>query len=273
LSRLTVRALACAALAALALSAYAAAAPGRQEQGVQALRAQVVRTFPHDEHAFTEGLVLAGGRLFESTGLYGESDVREVRLRTGRVLRERPLPGDQFGEGLALVGKRLYLLTYREGVANVYDSATFRPVGIRRYRGEGWGLCYDGAQLVQSNGSSRLTFRDPATFRAARSVTVVVGGTAAARAGLPPGPVRNLNELECVGDRVYANVWQTDLVVEIDAGSGRVRSVIDASGLLTAAEREGADVLNGIAHVPERGTFLLTGKLWPRLFEVRFVPR
>jgi glutamine cyclotransferase len=102
---------------------------------------------------------------------------------------------------------------------------------------------------------------------------VVVGGSAAARAGLPPGPVANLNELECVGDRIYANVWQTDLIVEIEPRSGRVRSVVDASGLLAPAEREGTDVLNGIAFVPERGTFLLTGKLWPRLFEVRFVPR
>jgi glutaminyl-peptide cyclotransferase len=189
------------------------------------------------------------------------------------VLRERPLPRDQFGEGLALVGNRLYVLTYREGVANVYDGRTFRQAGTRRYRGEGWGLCYDGTRLVQSNGSSRLTFRDPATFRAARSVTVVLAGSAVARAGLPPGPVRNLNELECVGDRVYANVWQTDLIVEIDARSGRVRSVVDASRLLSAEERDGTDVLNGIAFVPERGTFLLTGKLWPRLFEVRFVPR
>jgi glutaminyl-peptide cyclotransferase len=260
-------------LAAVAVAAGLATTGRAAGEPVRALGVEVVRSSPHDRRAFTEGLVLDGARLYESTGLYGRSELRELDRRTGRVRRLRRLPRSQFGEGLALVGSRLFQLTYREGVANVFDRATFRRVGTRRYRGEGWGLCYDGSRLVQSNGSSSLIFRDPATFRALRRVEVVVGGSARARAGLAAGPVEGLNELECVGDRVYANVYHTDLIVEIDAATGRVTAVIDASGLLAEHERDGVDVLNGIAFVPERRTFLLTGKYWPRLFEVRFRER
>lgn len=263
---------AAALLAALAAAGLTTAAKAAGEP-LRALGVEVVRSSPHDRRAFTEGLVLDGGRLYESTGLYGSSELREVDRRTGRVRRLRRLPPSQFGEGLALVGSRLFQLTYREGVANVFDRATFRRVGTRRYRGEGWGLCYDGSRLVQSDGSSWLTFRDPASFRVLGRVQVVVRGPARARAGLAAGTVRFLNELECVGARVYANVWHTDLIVEIDPATGRVTAVIDASGLLAEDERDGVDVLNGIAFAPERGTFLLTGKYWPRLFEVRFVPR
>jgi glutaminyl-peptide cyclotransferase len=270
-SRLRVAA-ALVALAAGAVSGTTAVRAAGTEPP-RALGVEVVRSFPHDRAAFTEGLVLAGGRLYESTGNYGRSELRDVDLRTGRVLRLRRLPATQFGEGLALVGRRLVQLTYREGVAIIWDRTSFRRVGTRSYRGEGWGLCHDGKRLVQSNGSSWLTFRDPTSFRAVRRVQVVVQGAPDARAGLAAGPVAALNELECVGDRVYANVWHTDLIVEIDPATGRVTGVIDASDLLAEDERVGVDVLNGIAFVPERKTFLLTGKYWPRLFEVRFVPR
>jgi glutaminyl-peptide cyclotransferase len=232
----------------------------------------VVTSFPHDRIAFTEGLVYHRGTLYESTGLYGKSELRRVDLETGRVLQRRALPRRLFGEGLALVGDRLILLTYKEQVANVYDRRTFRPVRAHRYTGDGWGLCHDGTHLVQSNGSSWLTFRNPHTFRPARRVRVVlpVGGS---DLGLSPGPVGAINELECVGSSIWANVWLTNLIIEIDAVSGRVRSVVDASRLLTEDERRGTDVLNGIAVGPRAGTFLVTGKYWPRLFEVRFVPR
>ena len=238
-----------------------------------ALRVEVVRSLPHDPGAFTQGLELSNGRLLESTGLYGRSSLRELDPRTGRVLRSRPLAPGLFGEGLTVVGGRVLQLTWRERRALVWERRTLRRTGTLRYPGEGWGACFDGRSVVVSDGSSRLSFRDPRTFRLLRRVRVVVGGSERARAGLPRGPVARLNELECVGRSVYANVWQTDAIVRIDAATGVVTAVVDASGLLSPAEAEGTDVLNGIAHDPGRGLFLVTGKLWPRLFEVRLVPR
>ena len=141
------------------------------------------------------------------------------------------------------------------------------------YGGEGWGLCFDGRRLVQSDGTSRLTFRDPVTFAVRGRVEVRVSGAPRALLGLPPGPVRNLNELECRAGKVYANVWQTDAIIEIDPGSGHVEAVIDASGLPRPDTGSGDDVLNGIAFDPVRRTFLLTGKRWPSLYRVRFVSR
>jgi glutaminyl-peptide cyclotransferase len=251
-------------LAAVALGVATAQAGPRQPER---LAVEVVRAFPHDREAYTQGLVLEGGRLYESTGLYGRSDLREVALRSGAVLRRRALPRQQFGEGLALVEGRLVQLTWQEGRAHVLDAKTFGLRRTYRYEGEGWGLCYDGDRLIQSDGSARLIFRHPATFARVGGVTVrVAAGTA-----LPAGPVRWLNELECVGGSVYANVYQSELIVEIDAATGRVVAVVDASSLRPRLRDERAEVLNGIAYDPRRKTFLLTGKLWPRLFEVRFV--
>lgn len=256
-------------LLAASLLALALAGAGAPAGGPELLRVQVVRSFPHDPAAFTQGLVWHRGRLFESTGLYGRSSVREVERGTGRVLRRRNLAPRLFGEGLALVGDRLVVLTWKEGLAEVLDRDSLRLRDAHRYAGEGWGLCHDGRSLVQSDGSANLTFRDPATFAARRRLAVFLERPAF---GLRAGPVTMLNELECVGGSVWANVWQTDAIVRIDARSGRVTAVVDASGLLTAREQAGADVLNGIAWDPARRSYLLTGKLWPRLFEARFVP-
>lgn len=239
----------------------------------KALRVKVVRSFPHDPKAFTQGLELDTGRLLESTGLYGQSSIRVVHRTTGRVLQRRDLRSELFGEGVTVVGGRIIQLTWRENVAPVYERVTLRPLETFRYGGEGWGICFDGAHLITSDGSSVLTFRDPKTFGKVRSVRVTVGGSSRVRAGLPRGPVPSLNELECVGKAVYANVWQTDTIVRIDPATGRVTAVIDASGLLPPALADDADVLNGIAYDSAKRVFLLTGKLWPRLFEVRFVPR
>ena len=230
------------------------------------LRTEVLASYPHDPTAFTQGLVLHDGTLYESTGLNGRSSLRQVELTTGKVLRRVDLAANLFGEGLALVGDRLFQLTWRDGIALVYDLASLTEKGRFTYSGEGWGLCFDGAQLIQSDGSQRLIFRDPATFAITRQIAVTQQGQ----------PVKELNELECVGDKVYANIWTTDRIVEISKLNGSVTAVIDAGNLLSVAERHGLAseaILNGIAYDPADGTFLLTGKLWPKLFRVRFVPK
>ncbi len=230
--------------------------------GAPWLRVEIVETYPHDPGASTQGLVLAGSRLFESTGLVGRSSLREVDLKTGRVLRRLDLPAPLFAEGLAVVGARLFQLTWKDGAAFTYERDTFRRGPTFRYDGEGWGLCHDGRQLVMSDGSSRLTFRSPEDFRATREIVVRDDGR----------PVDRLNELECVGPHVYSNVWMTDRIVRIDALTGTVTANVDAAGLLPAADRARASVLNGIAWDPSTDTFLLTGKRWPTVFRVRLVP-
>lgn len=225
-------------------------------------RVRVVRRYPHDTSAFTQGLLWHEGHLYESTGLRGRSTLRKVDLETGEVLRRRDLDRALFAEGLALVGTRLIQLTWQSGQAHVWNLEDFRHERTFRYQGEGWGLCHDGQHLVMSDGSSRLVFREPDTFRAVREVTVRREGRA----------LRQLNELECVDGAVWANVWQTDELVRIDPASGRVTAVVDASGLLSDEEELDVDVLNGIAWIPERQRFVITGKLWPHLFEVELVP-
>ncbi len=232
-----------------------------QRRSSERLRVQVVQTYPHDPGAFTQGLVLAGGRLFESTGLEGRSSLREVELTTGKVLRQIDLAAPVFAEGLALVGTRLFQITWKHEVVYTYDRDTFKKGPSFPYTGEGWGLCHDGRELVMSDGSARLVFRGPETFRPSREVTVREDGR----------PVDQLNELECVGPHVYANLWQTERIVRVDPKTGAVTATIDASNLLNPAERYGTDVLNGIAYDPSNDTFLVTGKLWPKLFRVKFV--
>jgi len=223
----------------------------------------IVRALPHDPGAFTQGLVLRDGVFYESTGLYGESTVRIVDPGTGRVIRSRSLGEEFFGEGLELVGDRLIQLTWKEGTAFVWDAETLAPLGTFSYTGEGWGLCAQEDRLVMSDGSSRLTFRDLTTF-------APVGGVEVLRSG---EPVERINELECVEDLVYANVWQTEEIVIIDPGTGKVVGQIDASSLLDhLGSTDGIDVLNGIAYDPEDRSFYLTGKLWPAIFQVRLTP-
>lgn len=223
---------------------------------------RVVAAYPHDREAFTQGLLWHAGALYESTGLYGRSTLRRVALVTGAVERRVDLPPRLFGEGLARVGDRLVQLTWQEEVALVWDLATFAGRAEHRYAGEGWGLCYDGRRLVRSDGSDRLTLHDPESFATLGELAVTVDGR----------PAALLNELECVDGVVWANVLGSDDILRIDGASGRATAVVDASRLLSPLERGGADVLNGIAHRPETGTFLLTGKLWPKLFEVVLEP-
>jgi glutamine cyclotransferase len=224
---------------------------------------EVVRSFPHDRGAFTQGLLFRNGSLLESTGNYGFSSLREVELATGRVLKQVGVERTYFAEGLAVVGDRAYQLTWKERKCFVYDADTFRPLQEFTYEGEGWGLTTDGRVLVMSDGSSRIRFIDPQDFRVLRTIDVTESGR----------PVDRLNELEWIQGEIFANVWQTDRVVRIDPATGVVRGVIDFTGLLPATERANADVLNGLAYEPATGRLLVTGKWWPRIYEVRIKPR
>ncbi|MCC6801786.1 MAG: glutaminyl-peptide cyclotransferase [Anaerolineae bacterium] len=235
------------------------------DQPVAHLVPQVIAVYPHDPAAFTEGLLLEDGRLYESIGLYGQSELREVDLETGAVLRSVSLPDAFFGEGIALVGDRMLQLTWQEDTALVYDRDTFAQVGALAYSAEGWGMCYDGVAIFTSDGSAEITRRDASTLAARDAVTVMLDGQ----------PVMRINELECIGDSIYANVWYTDNILRIDKASGRVTAVIDASGLLTPEQRAALSrdaTFNGIAYDADSGTFLVTGKLWQWLFAVEFVP-
>ena len=230
--------------------------------GIQSLGVQVIGQRPHDVTSFTEGLVLDDGRLFESSG-YAPT-LREVDPLTGVMLRSVTMDSQYTGEGIAVVGGRVIQLTLEQHTAFVYELSDFSQVGTFAYDTDGWGLCYDGTRLVMSDGTSKLYFRDPSTFELLGTVAVTNDGA----------PVEGLNELECVGGKVYANVFPTNTILVIDPSSGHVTAQIDASGLLSADEAPGDEqaVLNGIAYDPTSDTFLLTGKLWPKLFEVRFVP-
>jgi glutaminyl-peptide cyclotransferase len=230
---------------------------------LQQLRVEVLDRRPHDRSSFTEGLVIAGGKLYEGSGLRGQSTLREVDARTGAVTRSISIDSKYFGEGIAVVDDRVIFLTWQEHTALVFRLSDFKQLTTFSYDTEGWGLCDDGSRLVMSDGTNQLYFRNRSTFALQGKVSVTKDGT----------PIDQLNELECVDGQVYANVWQTDTIVRIDPASGKVTAEIDASGLLTADEKRGTDVLNGIAYDPAKKTFLLTGKYWPTMFEVRFVAR
>lgn len=225
------------------------------------LSIEVVAEHPHDDAAFTQGLELLDDRRFvESTGLYGESDRRIVDIDSGRVEVLQELPDDVFGEGLTIVDGEIIQLTWRAGVYLRSDAETLTESGRGSYEGEGWGLCYDGDQLVMSDGTPTLTFRRPDTFEPVRRVEVTANDS----------PLANLNELECVNGQVLANVWLTDSIVVIDPSDGDVVATLDASALRPASTLadDSSFALNGIAHDPSTGRFYLTGKNWPVLYEV-----
>jgi glutamine cyclotransferase len=227
------------------------------------LKPAVLEVLPHDPAAFTQGLEFAGATLYEGTGLTGRSVVQAGPAGQAPSVRAA-LPSELFGEGLTVVGPTLWQLTWQNGFAIERDASTLAERRRVPYSGEGWGLCHQAAsnRLIMSNGSDKLTFRDPRTFAETGSVTVHSGTQT----------FGELNELECVGDEVYANVWQTDTILRIDAATGSVTATVDAAGLLSAGEKGSADVLNGIAAVPGTDQLLLTGKLWPKMFKVRLVP-
>lgn len=223
----------------------------------------VLNVYPHDPRAFTQGLLYRAGHLYESTGRYGESELRRVRLETGRVVQRRRLGRRCFGEGLTAMDDRLVQLTWRNGVAFVRDARRFALLERFEYPGEGWGLAYHDGRLIMSDGSAVLRFLDPGGFIELDRVTVRDQGR----------PLVGLNELEMVDDVLYANVWQTDEIVMIDLATGRVTGRADLTGLLSPAERAEADVLNGIAWDADDRRLFVTGKLWPKLFEIRLTPQ
>ena len=236
------------------------AAPGDGWPRAPVCSYTVVNTYPHDAGSFTQGLLYSEGELFESSGQYGESSLRRVALATGVVLQSIDLHPGVFGEGLALWQDRLLQLTFLENTCFIWDADTFAAIGSFTYPGQGWGLTHDGRQLIMSNGSSDLTFRDPDTFAVVDSVEVVDAGS----------PVNNLNELEWIRGEVFANRWLTDRIVRIDPDTGEVIAWIDLTGLLDPVP-PGADVLNGIAWDDGGERLFVTGKYWPSLFEIELV--
>jgi glutamine cyclotransferase len=223
---------------------------------------RVVHVFPHDADAFTQGLVYLDGFLYEGTGLNGRSSIRKVRLENGEVLQIQRLDQQYFGEGIAIVGNSLFELTWQSEVGFIYDRASFQRTGTFTYKGEGWGLTQDGKRLIMSDGTAYLRFIDPATRKEISRIQVRDGGA----------PVERLNELEYVKGEVLANVWQTHRIARISPSTGRVLGWIDLSGLLNPSEAQSVEgaggVLNGIAYDAQRDRLFVTGKLWPKLFEI-----
>jgi len=224
---------------------------------------RIVHTYPHDRSAFTQGLEYRGGFLYEGTGLNGHSSLRKVELETGKVLQQVAVE-QQFFEGITLLDQRIIELTWRSQRGFIYDRETFRRTGSFDYPGEGWGLTHDSRQVFMSDGSAQLRIWNPSTLQEVRRLNVNDGAM----------PVESLNELEYVRGEIYANVWQTNRIVRINPADGRVSGWIDLTGLLSAAEiSDGADVLNGIAYDSLGDRLFVTGKLWPKLFEIQLVRR
>jgi glutamine cyclotransferase len=228
---------------------------GEKVEGVE-----ILATYPHDPRAFTQGLIYQEGRLYESTGLYGESSLRRVDLKSGRVEMIRRLPPQFFAEGLAYCRGRLYQLTWKNGIGFIYRREDFQQTGSFTYEGEGWGLTCDGRQLIMSDGTNVLRFLDPQSLKVVRTLAVTSSR----------GGVFYLNELEYVQGEILANIWMSDLIVRISPRTGRVLGWLDLSPLRAhLGKAPGAEVLNGIAFDAKNNRLLVTGKLWPKLFAVR----
>lgn len=241
-------------------SLYAAALP---EYGFE-----VVHVYPHDPAAFTEGLFFRNGRLYEATGLEGRSSVRKVDLETGKVLQQHALPPGFFGEGIVAIGDRLIQLTYTTEKGFVYNLRTLQPEREFGYPGQGWALTFDGKRIIMDDGTPELRFWDPDTLKEIGRLTVTASDV----------PLENINELEWVKGEIYANVWHTDRIARIDPKTGQVRAWIDLTGLLPKADlatgqEAGEQVLNGIAYDAAGDRLFVTGKYWPKLFEIKIHPK
>jgi glutamine cyclotransferase len=224
---------------------------------------EVVRAYPHDRKAYTQGLIYLDGFLYEGTGLNGYSTLRKVKLETGEVVQKIDLPFQHFGEGITAWRNTLIQLTWKSGLGFVYDRASFKQLRTFSYTGEGWGLTHDGKRLIMSDGTPQLRFLDPQTLQETGRITVRSGNQ----------PVTYLNELEYVRGEVYANVYGTDRIARISPSDGRVLGWIDLKGLLGPEDRKiTVDVLNGIAYDEKQNRLFVTGKLWPKLFQVRLTP-
>lgn len=224
---------------------------------------KIVHVYPHDRTSFTEGLEYRAGFLYESTGLEGRSVLRKVKLETGAVVEEIHLAPQYFGEGITVINQKIVQLTYKTNIGFVYDQGTFKQQKTFNYPGEGWSLANDGRQIYMDDGTAEIRVWDAVTLAERKRITVHDA----------TGPVKNVNELECVGGEIYANVWMTDKMARISPADGRVLGWVNLSGLLTEEERKQTDVLNGIAYDALGGRLFVTGKLWPKLFEIRIVPK
>lgn len=224
---------------------------------------KIINTFPHDKSAYTQGLVYADGFLYEGTGQNGESSIRKVDLESGNVLQLHELSEDYFGEGIVVYKDRIIQLTWQSKTGFFYDRASFVPIEEFYYTWEGWGLTFDGERLIMSDGTSKIYFLDPETFEELGEIEVKDNGN----------PVDKLNELEFINGEIFANVWQTDKIVKFSPKDGKVNGWVNLSGLLNGADRHARiDVLNGIAYDAENNRIFVTGKYWPKLFEIEIVP-
>jgi glutamine cyclotransferase len=224
---------------------------------------QVVHVYPHDRTAFTQGLEYRGGFLYEGTGLEGRSSLRKVKLETGEVLQKIDLSPQLFGEGITVINQHIIELTWKHQLGFVYDQSSFKRLRTFNYPGEGWGLTNDGSQIYMSDGSSQIRVWDATTFQEKKRLKIHDGARA----------IEELNELEWVHGEIYANVWQTDRIARISPVDGSVVGWIDLAGILPTADRGGVDVLNGIAYDSLGDRLFVTGKLWPKLFEIKLVPK
>jgi glutaminyl-peptide cyclotransferase len=250
----------------IAVAALAACACGPESQagGIPEYGYNIIHTYPHDPHAYTQGLFYLNGFLYESTGLNGQSSIRKERLETAEILQRRDIAEQYFGEGIVNWKDRLLEITWKSEVGFLYDLANFSPKGQFSYPGEGWGLTQDGKRIIMSDGTSELRFWDPETLRETGRIRVNAEGM----------PIDQLNELEWVKGEVYANIWQTNRIARVDPASGRVTGWIDLTGILSPTNNVGeGGVLNGIAYDAATDRLFVTGKLWPKLFEIKLVKK
>ncbi|HVG29711.1 MAG TPA: glutaminyl-peptide cyclotransferase [Pyrinomonadaceae bacterium] len=240
------------------------AAPHRPAEKPAAYAYEIKNVYPHDRAAFTQGLIYKDGVLWEGTGQYGTSSLRKVDLKTGKVLKMISVPREFFAEGITVFRDKVYQLTWQNNKGFIYTPDDFAKTGEFKYAGEGWGLTHDADSLIMSDGTSQIRFIDPETFAVRRTISVSEGGH----------PLAELNELEYVKGEIYANVWQTDRIVRIDPKTGNLTGTIDLAGLLPEADRDAdTDVLNGIAYDEAGDRLFVTGKLWPKLFEIRLIKK
>ncbi len=240
---------------------YAEAVQSEQKSEAEKVKYRVIASYPHSKSAFTQGLEFYEGYLYEGTGLYGRSSLKKLELKTGKTLKERKLADLYFGEGITIFNENIYQLTWKKGKLFIYDL-NFNLLKIISYNGEGWGLSNNGRSLIMSDGSEYIYYRDPNNFQILKRIKILFNGKA----------LQDLNELEYIDGYIYANVWQKDIIVKINPNSGRVVSYLDLKSLLDKSKYQyEINVLNGIAYIEERGSLLITGKLWPKIFEIKLL--
>lgn len=236
------------------------AVPVLKAAALKELDYRILESYDHDSQAFTQGLEIYNNQLFEGTGLYGRSSLRKIELKSGRILEKIDLDNKYFGEGITILNDKIYQLSWQENTAFVYDL-NFRLLASYNYQGEGWGLANDGQNLIMSNGSQFIYFRNPENFEIIRKIEV----------RNDEQKIENINELEFHAGFIYANIWQTDYILKINAENGNAEAFLDLKGILKTDYEGEIDVLNGIAYDPQNNSFLVTGKLWPKIYRIKIL--